>query len=39
MEKAITPTLNVATVGDYQPSPFRPNGYKKGVRPGRLAIK
>jgi type 1 glutamine amidotransferase len=39
MEEKISPTLNVSLVGDFQPSRFAFNGYKKGVRPGDLAIK
>jgi len=33
MEKKIRPTSNVALVGEYTPSPFKFNGYIKGIRP------
>jgi type 1 glutamine amidotransferase len=39
MEKAITPTLNVDTVGQYQATRFGFNGFKKGVMPSDLGIK
>ena len=39
LESKITPTANVAIVGDYQPSHFSFNGHRKGVYPAQLAIK
>jgi type 1 glutamine amidotransferase len=36
LERQITPTLNVATVGDYRPTPFGFNKFQKGVKPGDL---
>jgi len=33
MEDQISPRSSVALVGDYAPTPFRFNGFKKGVRP------
>ena len=38
LEKAITPTLNVDTVGNFQPTRFGFKGYKKGVRPSDLQL-
>jgi type 1 glutamine amidotransferase len=37
MESRITPTLNADVVGEFQPSRFAFNGYKKGVHPSQLA--
>jgi hypothetical protein len=39
LEKAITPTLSVDLVGEYQPTRFGFNGFKKGVRPSQLSVK
>jgi type 1 glutamine amidotransferase len=39
LDKAITPTLNVDIVGDYQPTRFGNNIFKKGVRPSDLSMK
>jgi len=39
MDDRITATLNVDAVGDYQPTRFGNNLFKKGVRPGQLVIK
>jgi type 1 glutamine amidotransferase len=39
LEKAITPTLSVDIVGEYQPTRFGFNGFKKGVRPSQLSMK
>ncbi len=33
LESQITPTLNVDLVGTFEPTPFRFNGYQRGVRP------
>jgi hypothetical protein len=33
LEKEIPARSNVELVGDYKPSPFKPNGFKKGVKP------
>jgi type 1 glutamine amidotransferase len=39
LDKAIMPTLNVAIVGEYQPTPFGNDRFKKGVRPNQLSLK
>jgi type 1 glutamine amidotransferase len=39
LEKEISPRLNVDVVGDYQPTRFGFNGFKKGVRPSQLQMK
>jgi hypothetical protein len=39
MEERIPERANVALVGGYHPSPFKNNGFKKGVRPADLQIK
>jgi len=39
MEKAITPTLNVDTVGEFRPTRFGFNTFTKGVRPSQLMMK
>ena len=39
LEKAITPALSVDVVGDYQPTRFGFNSFKKGVRPEHLMMK
>ena len=39
MEDQIPARANVDFVGEYDPSPFRNNGFKKGDKPGDLAIK
>ena len=39
LDKALTPSLNVDIVGDYQPTRFGFNSYKKGVRPSQLMMK
>ena len=39
LDKAITPSLNVDIVGDYQPTRFGFKTYKKGVRPSQLEMK
>jgi type 1 glutamine amidotransferase len=39
LESKISATLNVALVGDYQPTKFANKGHKKGVYPSRLTIK
>lgn len=39
MEERIPERANVSIVGVYQPSPFRNDGFKKGVRPADLQIK
>ena len=37
LEDRITPQINVNVVGDYQPSPYGFDRYRKGMRPGVLA--
>lgn len=37
MEKKISPTSNVTLVGDYQPSPFKFNGFVPGRKPADFA--
>jgi type 1 glutamine amidotransferase len=37
MEDRIPPQSKVGLVGPYEPSPFKPNGFRKGVKPGDLA--
>jgi hypothetical protein len=37
LEEKITPGLDVAIVGEFDPRPFRFNGAAKGVRPADLA--
>jgi type 1 glutamine amidotransferase len=39
MEDKIADKTNVEIVGEYKPLPFRPGGYKKGVKPADLAWK
>ena len=39
LDEAITPNLNVETVGKYEPTRFGFNSYTKGVRPSQLQIK
>jgi type 1 glutamine amidotransferase len=39
MEDQISGRSSVAIVGDYQPRPFRFNGFQKGVRPADLQTK
>jgi type 1 glutamine amidotransferase len=39
LEKAITPSLNVDVVGEYQPTRFGNNIFAKGVRPSQLMMK
>jgi len=39
MDDRITPSLSVDVVGDFMPSRFAFNGYRKGVRPSQLTIK
>ena len=39
LEKAITPTLSVEIVGEYQPTRFGNDRFKKGVRPSQLSMK
>jgi hypothetical protein len=39
MEDKIPEEANVNLVGDFQPSPFKFNGYRKGVKPGEHALK
>ncbi len=39
MEEAITPDLCVDLVGDYDPSPYRFGGFRKGVHPRDLAVE
>ena len=39
LQDQITPAANVDIVGDYQPTRFSFNGFKKGVRPSQLGIK
>jgi type 1 glutamine amidotransferase len=36
MEGQISATADVALVGEYKPSPFKPNGFVKGVKPADL---
>jgi type 1 glutamine amidotransferase len=36
MEEKISAAADVALVGEYKPSPFKPNGFVKGVRPSDL---
>jgi hypothetical protein len=36
-ESKIHPKSNVALVGDYKPSPFKMDGYKKGLKPAEMA--
>ncbi|HEY2786529.1 MAG TPA: ThuA domain-containing protein [Fimbriiglobus sp.] len=36
MESQITDTLDVDLVGEYKPSPFKVNGFRKGVKPSDL---
>jgi type 1 glutamine amidotransferase len=38
MEGKIPKKSGVGLVGNYQPSPFKSNGYRKGVRPADLAL-
>jgi len=38
LEDRIPPRSDVEFVGDYQPTPFGYNGFKKGVRPSDLAM-
>jgi hypothetical protein len=37
LEAKIAERSDVDLVGEYQPSPFRNNGFKKGVKPADLA--
>jgi hypothetical protein len=37
MEDKIPAKANVEIVGDFKPTPFGFNGYKKGVKPSDLA--
>src|SRR4051812_22092818 len=37
LEDRIPERTNVDLVGEYKPSPFKANGFKKGVKPGDLA--
>lgn len=39
MEDQIPAASNVTIIGEYQPSPFRNDGFKKGVRPADLQTK
>jgi type 1 glutamine amidotransferase len=39
MEERIAAMSNVEIVGEYQASPFKGGGYKKGVRPSHLSMK
>jgi type 1 glutamine amidotransferase len=39
MEDKIPEKTNVEMVGEYKPSPFRGNGFVKGVKPADLSIK
>jgi hypothetical protein len=39
LESRITPTLNIALVGDYEPLPFRGGGHRKNVKPADLQMK
>ncbi len=39
LEDKITPKLDVAIVGEYQPHPFRFGGFQSGIRPSDLATK
>jgi type 1 glutamine amidotransferase len=39
LEESIPSASNVAIVGEFRPSPFRTDGFKKGVKPADLAIK
>ena len=39
MEDKIAAKSNVALVGEYKPSPFGGDGYKKGVKPSEHALK
>lgn len=37
LEGSIAPQSNVGIVGTYDPSPFKPNGFRKGIKPSDLA--
>jgi len=39
LEMKVPAKADVALVGDYQPSAYRPNNFKKGVKPGDLELK
>jgi hypothetical protein len=39
LEDKIAPQSKVDIVGEYDPQPFKNNGFKKGVKPADLAIK
>ena len=39
LDDRITPTLNIALVGDYEPLPFSGGGHRKNIRPADLQIK
>ena len=39
LEDRITPTLNIALVGEYEPLPFRDRGHRKDVKPADLQMK
>jgi type 1 glutamine amidotransferase len=39
MEEQIPPKSKVDLVGEYRPLPFKPNGFRKGVRPADHALK
>ena len=39
MEERISAQSNVAIVGEYNPRPFRNDGFQKGVRPADLQMK